>query len=126
MLSKEKKKEWIANLISVASSHAHSDMHKHSLLEFDSLNSGFTYTDSWGLEHVFNLYIDDEDTLNIHLVTVPLAGCLMDDHKSIMHFDTDSAPCNWDADIMMYIDDYCYRDNPVECGCSEPYSLIQK
>ena len=123
MLSKEKKKEWIGKLIAMGKSHAESAEHSLSLLEFKVLNSGFVYTDSWGLEHTFNLYIDDEDMLNIHLVTVPLVGCLMDDHKSIMHFDTDSAPCNWDADIMMYIDDYCYRDDPIYCGNPEAYSL---
>ena len=117
------KRKMIAELISVASVHAHSDMHKDSLVEFDSLNAGFTYVDSWGQEHTVHLCFDSEDTLEIVLITNPLPDCMMDDQGEISVIRI-PVMRDFSDEIIQVIDDYMYRDDPVMCGNEKSYSLI--
>ena len=122
-MNANQKKLEIAHLTSIASQHCTSDKHKHSLLDLDFLNAGFVYTDTWGTEHSVHLSIDKKDVLHILYVNNPLAGEYMEDsdHVTSMSF-AQHAKSQWENEIVNLIDDYCYRDNPAECGVT-PYSL---
>ena len=112
----------IEQLIKTARDHAENKEHAHSLLKFTSLQSGFTYLDTWGQEHTFIFNVEN-DELRILIVTVPLPDNYMDESNKMIYFDTISAKRNWKSDICMYIDDYCYRDDPVYCGNPAPYKI---
>lgn len=127
MLTNKQKSDALSHVTSVASSHSHSEQHKHSLIDFDYLNAGFVYTDSWGTEHTFHLCIDKQDKLNILYVNNPLVGDMMEESDSptaislIVDYGKD-----WGEYVKDTIDDYCYRDDPVQCGNEKPFSLVSK
>ena len=122
-MNANQKKAEISHLVSLASQYSQREEHNNSLLELDFINAGFTYTDTWGTEHTIHLCIDNQDRLHILYVNNPLAGEYMEDtdHPTTFSLVVEHKS-KWETEVLGIIDDYCYRDNPAECGVT-PYSL---